>query len=129
MNTTISLEQTKAEFNHWRDNKETLGNTTPDKLRQQAVELAQQYSTSKVVTTLGLSGSVIKRWQSELKYSPTNNTTKQTFIALPNPQTNQPSVAQASIMLNDGTSIQLSGCASTQLLSAIAQACTASQQV
>ncbi|MER2491637.1 hypothetical protein [Catenovulum sediminis] len=129
MNTTLSLEQTKAQFAHWRDNKETLGTITPDKLRRQAVELTQHYSTTKVVTTLGLSGSVIKRWQSDLKLTQTTDAPIDAFVALPNSQAVYSTIAQASIVLNDGSSIVLNGGASTQLLSVIAQACNTANQL
>ncbi|MER2492806.1 hypothetical protein [Catenovulum sediminis] len=128
MNTTPLLEQTKAQFDHWRDNKDTLGTLTPVELRRQAVELTHQYSASKVVTTLGLSGSVIKRWRAELKLKHTQTTSEpiDTFVALPNTQQASAAIAEARIVLNDGTNIQLNGGASAQVLSVLAQALTVS---
>lgn len=126
MNTTPLLEQTKAQFDHWRDNKDTLGTLTPVELRRQAVELTHQYSASKVVTTLGLSGSVIKRWRTELKYTQTTSEPIDTFVALPNTQQANAAIAEARIVLNDGTNIQLNGGASAQVLSVLAQALTVS---
>ena len=126
MNTTPLLEQTKAQFDHWRDNKDTLGTLTPVELRRQAVELTHQYSASKVVTTLGLSGSVIKRWRAELKHTQTTSEPIDTFVALPNTQQANAAIAEARIVLNDGTNIQLNGGASAQVLSVFAQALTVS---
>ncbi|WP_143870138.1 hypothetical protein [Catenovulum sediminis] len=126
MNTTPLLEQTKAQFDHWRDNKETLGTLTPVELRRQAVELTHQYSASKVVTTLGLIGSVIKRWRAELKHTQTTSEPIDTFVTLPNTQQASAAIAEARIVLNDGTNIQLNGGASAQLLSVLAQALTVS---
>lgn len=126
MNTTTSLEQIKAQFDHWRDNKNTLGTLTPVELRRQAIELTQEYSVSKVVTTLGLSGSVIKRWRTELKHTQTTSEPIDTFIALPTTQQANAAIASASIILNDGTNIQLNGEASAQVLSVLAQALTVS---
>lgn len=126
MNTTTSLEQIKAQFDHWRDNKDTLGTLTPVELRWQAVELTKEYSLSKVVTTLGLSGSVIKRWRTELEHTQTTSEPMDTFIALPNTQQANAAIASASIILNDGTNIQLISGASAQVLSVLAQALTVS---
>ncbi|MBD1584952.1 hypothetical protein [Pseudoalteromonas sp. S16_S37] len=126
MNTTTSLEQIKAQFDHWRHNKDTLGTFTPVELRRQAVELTQEYSVSKVVTTLGLSGSVIKRWRTELKHTQTTIEPMDTFIALPTTQQANAAITSASIILNDGTNIHLNGEASAQVLSVLAQALTVS---
>lgn len=129
MNTTTSLEQIKAQFDHWRDNKDTLGTLTPVELRRQAVELTKEYSISKVVTTLGLSGSVIKRWRTKLEHTQTTSEPMDTFIALPNTQQANAAIASASIILNDGTNIQLNGGASAQVLSVLAQALTVSSSL
>lgn len=58
-----ALHTLAAQFAHWRQNKATLGKTTPHALRQQALSLSEHHSVSKIITTLGVSGSMFKKWQ------------------------------------------------------------------
>ena len=84
MPTLPPLQRTAAEFTSWRSNKNGRGETTPTALRRKAVELTRQYSVSKVTKTLGLSGSVIKRWREELVDNQvTSEKETRAFVSLP----------------------------------------------
>lgn len=99
-----SLEHVATEFANWRRNKTSQGTTTPTTLRRLAIGLTAHYSTSKVATALGLSGSVFKRWRTEAQ---SDVSLANQFVTLPAQATPLECVAQVSIALRNGGEITL----------------------
>jgi hypothetical protein len=49
-------------FEQWRKTRTSRKGRTPQPLRQQAVALKSQYSSSRITTTLQISGTQFKQW-------------------------------------------------------------------
>lgn len=125
MNHQDPLQRAAAEFSKWRANKTSRGGITPIALRQQAVALTEHYSVCKVVSTLGLSGSVIKRWREQLFFDAERiENTSHAFVELPQAVAPNMHIQQATLIFGEGSSLQVAGGLSTQLLTLIAKAVT-----
>lgn len=73
-----SLEQMVQAFAIWRQNKPKYS-LTPIELRQQAVNLLDNFTAGAIVKALGLGGVQFKKWCQQLSNAePQNN-----FVALP----------------------------------------------
>ena len=73
------INQVVAAFELWRKNRGSRKTPTPQALRQQAINLLEHCSSSKVTSMLRISGSQLKRWRGSVK----PNQTSQDFIRLP----------------------------------------------
>jgi len=71
------LESVAKQFTSWRTSRHK-GQNTPISLKEQAVALKSDYPVGKIVTTLGINHSTLKRW-SENHEAPKQST----FISLP----------------------------------------------
>ena len=49
-------------FEQWRKNRTSQKGSTPQPLRQQAVALKSQYSSSRITIALKISGGQFKQW-------------------------------------------------------------------
>jgi hypothetical protein len=56
------LSRVVAAFEQWRQTKNKQHTTIPSRLRQQAVALLDEYSSSKITSALRLSGAQLKNW-------------------------------------------------------------------
>ena len=54
-------------FEHWRSNRNGRQVSTPIALREQAVALLNNYSSSKIISALRISGSQLKQWRHTLE--------------------------------------------------------------
>jgi len=59
---TITVEA----FEQWRNTRNGRQVRTPASLREQAVLLLQEYSSSKIISALKISGTQLKQWRTEL---------------------------------------------------------------
>lgn len=117
------LQKTAAEFKRWRANKSGPGESTPVPLRKQAITLTTQYSVSQVTKALGLSGSVIKRWQTELAHGEADySTAPQPFVSLPKAAAQASCVQRMTLSFDDGVTIELTGDISSRLALVITEA-------
>jgi hypothetical protein len=66
-------------FEHWRSNRNGRQVSTPIPLREQAVALLNHYSSSKITSTLRISGSQLKQW----RHTPEPAEKTQLFVHLP----------------------------------------------
>lgn len=115
------LQMLAEQFTQWRQNKDTLGLKTPLALRQQAVELSQHYSASKIVTTLGLSGAVFKQWQTAAVQANTSSHTVDTqFVPLPETKPTSPAF---TLKFDNGSAIEVSTGVPKDTVLRIVQAC------
>ena len=123
MQTLSLLQKTAAEFKTWRANKNGPGEITPLPLRKQAIALTTQYSISQVTKSLGLSGSVIKRWRAEIVESEARCSTDfQPFVSLPKAAAQVSCVKGITLSFDDGGAIELTGDISSRMALVITEA-------
>jgi seryl-tRNA(Sec) selenium transferase len=118
------LAATVAAFERWRTNRTSATQTTPPALQQQAVALLDNFSSSKIVIALNISGTNLKRWAGQL--SPANGQLVATeFITLP--REDNPPTAELNLELTfgNGCHMRLCGDISPAQLSAITVSVTA----
>lgn len=80
MANTKEITQVVNAFELWRNSRSSRRTSTPQALRKQAIDLLEQYSSSKVSSMLRISGSQLKQWR-ESAVEP--NETRPDFIRLP----------------------------------------------
>lgn len=123
MPTLSPLQKTAAEFKQWRANKNGPGESTPVLLRKQAIALTTHHSVSRVTKTLGLSGSVIKRWQTELADGEAGcSTPPEPFVSLPKEAAKTSWVQKLTLSFDDGGTIEVTGDVSSRLAMVITEA-------
>ncbi len=67
LNTTPDkLSTVVTAFESWRNNRNGRQVSTPITLREQAVSLLNNYSSSKITSALRISGSQLKQWKNAL---------------------------------------------------------------
>lgn len=104
-------------FEQWRQNRVNKAVKTPSLLQQQAVALLAHFSSSKINTTLNISGANLKRWSAQV-----HNKQRQTeFIALPPIDEASPAALNMTLVFNNGCHMRLCGELSPAQLSAITQ--------
>ena len=79
MQNQLSLTEVNADFKNWRSNKPYSSEPVPERLRQQAISLLEQYPASKICSTLAISASQFKKWCQLAEIRPTRTE----FIELP----------------------------------------------
>lgn len=78
----MTLEDLKLEFNQWRKNKSSRGNSIPDDLWKKVSKISDTYSSSAICKALSISGLQFKKHSQRL--SDMQNKPKETkFIELP----------------------------------------------
>lgn len=117
-----TLQSVRADFQHWRANKSTLGPRIPDDLRRDAVALLGELSASTITTAIGVSCSMLKAWRNE-QPQPTDIPIE--FIALPSPApATEPPIDALTLSVTqpNGAKWQLQGCMNPEQLGAIIHA-------
>lgn len=123
MPTQSPLHKASAEFEQWRANKTSAGERTPLPLRQKAIALTDHYSVTRVTQTLGLSGSVLKRWRTELADSEEGEPTAPAqFVSLPKTAAQASCIQRITLSFDDGGTIELTGDISSRLARVITDA-------
>ena len=107
MQNQLSLTEVNADFKNWRSNKPYSSEPVPERLRQQAISLLEQYPASKICSTLAISASQFKKWcqLAEIR------STRTEFIELPAEGLveTKPSPIALELRLSNGHQLQLSG--------------------
>lgn len=73
------INQVVNAFELWRKKRGSRKSPTPQALRQQAIDLLEHCSSSKITSMLRISGSQLKQWREAVK----PNQTSPDFIRLP----------------------------------------------
>ena len=118
MENAKEINQVVNAFELWRANRGSRKSPTPQALRQQAIDLLEHCSSSKVTSMLRISGSQLKQWRESVKQQQTN----QDFIRLPVQDQQQHKVSEhPSIVLRlcNGATLTFSGEVSQTLLVAM----------
>lgn len=101
-------------FEHWRNNRNGRQVPTPTTLREQAVALLNNYSSSKITSALRISGGQLKQWRNNDE--PTEKTP--TFVHLPiSPSLTQPSF-NVELRFASGDEMSLSGGVDREMITA-----------
>ena len=115
MSNPEQLSSVIAAFEQWRHNKN--GRQTPTPLRQQAVTLLDNYSSSKITSALRISGTQLKQWAGSLqvvnKHDP--------FVHLPLSSSTQHKSLNLQLHFRHGEQLTLSGDISLSLITAMIQ--------
>jgi hypothetical protein len=114
------INQIVEAFELWRKNRVSRRSATPQALRQQAVELLEHCSSSKVTAMLRISGTQLKQWREAVEPSPTSSD----FIRLPGQGAREPVAndhLSVELRLCNGAALTLSGDISQALLVAMLQ--------
>jgi hypothetical protein len=121
MKNSDQLSITATAFDQWREKRVYPRERTPLALRQQAVLLYKNYSSSKITTALKISGTQLNQWKTLL--APKNS--HPDFIHLPSPSPSTPAIEPLNISLSfdNGASMVLRGAISSTLLITIIQEC------
>lgn len=107
-------------FEQWRKNRTSQKGSTPQPLRQQAVALKSQYSSSRITIALKISGGQFKQWCKD--YQSLNESID--FVQLPvtsSPQIDEVEVGALKLELSfsHGEQLRLSGQITPTLLSTL----------
>lgn len=108
---TDAISEVEADFNHWRQTRNSP--LTPERLKQQALSLLEQYRISDVCKRLRINHQTLKRWYQQSQ----PESMSLPFIELPSPsrQTSPPSTTNDSLCLtlsrqmNDGSTVSVQG--------------------
>ena len=109
MNSSELVAETISLFAHWRSSRCHPKERTPEALKQKAVELLPHIGKSQVCELLGLSPSILSRWEREAKTQASTSS----FIELPTTASALPSShdmrsscnALATVYLPNGTKL------------------------
>ena len=108
------LSQVALLFEQWRSSRAHGAEPVPVALRQQAIALLTQYSTSKLITTLRISGSQLKVWREESQ-PPSGD---ELCVALPSPE-NSNAGTELTVIFANGSQLNLSGELSSEMVMAV----------
>ena len=112
MSNQDQLPTVVSAFEHWRNNRNGRQVPTPTPLREQAVALLSNYSSSKITSALRISGSQLKQWRNSLE--PTDITSL--FVHLPiSPSLTQPPL-NVELRFARGDEMSLSGVVDSHLI-------------
>lgn len=117
MSNPEQLSSVIAAFEQWRHNKNGRQTATPEPLRQQAVALLDNYSSSKITSALRISGTQLKQWTESLQV--TNN--PDPFVHLPLSTSAQHKSLNLQLHFRHGEQLTLSGDLSLSLITAMIQ--------
>ena len=92
-------------FEHWRSNRNGRQAPTPTTLREQAVSLLNNYSSSQITSALRISGSQLKQWRS----SAVPTEAKAQFVHLPISISPTQSSINVELCFASGDQMHLSG--------------------
>jgi len=114
MATSDQISIVTTAFELWRSNRNGRQVPTPTTLRQQAVSLLNHYASSKITSTLRISGSQLKQWKNSLERD--DNATQ--FVQLPMPSpTTQPAI-ELELRFVSGELMRLSGIVDHDMITA-----------
>ncbi len=120
-----TLEQVVQAFALWRLQKTKPHTVTPIELRQQAVELVNDFTPSQIAKALGLSGMQFKKWCQELQSatpSAASEPQQSDFLSLPLPLGNPTSPSlELELTLPNATQVRICGELSVDLLRVLLQ--------
>lgn len=111
------LLRTFANFEQWRDNKQSRNSATPKHLCQQATALLSHYSKTTIVTKLRLSSDQFNRWC--LVYKTSDEAPH--FVPLPQVQP-LPETLSIELKFKNGNQLILSGELSEQVVAQLIEA-------
>ena len=102
-------------FEQWRNNRNERQARTPATLREQAALLLSDYSSSKIISALKISGTQLKQWRTALGLTEP----LPQFVALPTLSSlpNEPS--HIEFRFSNGDQLSLSGDISLNIITAI----------
>ena len=115
MSNSEQLSSVIAAFEQWRHHKN--GRQTPTPLRQQAVALLDNYSSSKITSALSISGTQLKHWAESLQVAET----PVPFVHLPLSSSAQYKSLNLQLHFRHGEQLTLSGDISLSLITAMIQ--------
>lgn len=116
MKNSDQLSITATAFDLWREKRVYPRERTPLALRQQAVLLYKNYSSSKITTALKISGTQLNQWKTLL--APKDE--HPDFVHLPSPSTTTEPLT-LSLSFANGASMVFNGAISSTLLTTIIQ--------
>ena len=112
MSNQDQLSTVVSAFEHWRSNRNGRQVPTPIALREQAVSLLNNYSSSQITSALRISGSQLKQWLNSAV--PTDSTSQ--FVHLPiSGSPTQPPV-KVELCFASGDQMHLSGLVNSDML-------------
>jgi hypothetical protein len=99
-------------FEQWRSNRNGRQEPTPNALREQAVSLLNNYSSSQITSALRISGSQLKQWRNSA--IPTE--TKPQFVHLPISISPMQSSIKVELCFACGDQMHLTGMVNSDML-------------
>lgn len=102
-------------FEHWRSNRNGRQVPTPIALREQAVTLLNNYSSSQITSALRISGSQLKQWRN----SAVPTETKPQFVHLPISISPTQSSINVELCFASGDQMHLSGVVDSDMLTSL----------
>lgn len=111
------LSRVITAFEQWRRNKKGRQVPTPALLRQQAIALLDNHSSSKITSALRISGTQLKNWAASLQ---TDNK-PDPFVHLPLSASTQDKSLNLTLHFRHGEQLTLSGELSLSLITAMIQ--------
>ena len=99
-------------FEHWRSNRNGRKEPTPLALREQAVTLLNNYSSSQITSAIRISGSQLKQWRNSV--APTDGTSQ--FVHLPISISPTQSSVKIELCFASGDQMHLSGLVDSSML-------------
>ena len=117
MKNSDQLSITATAFDQWREKRVYPRERIPLALRQQAVLLYKNYSSSQITTALKISGTQLNQWKTLL--APKDEHSE--FVHLPSPNASSIEPLNLSLSFANGATIVLSGDLSSTLIATIIQ--------
>lgn len=106
------LSTVVSAFEHWRSNRNDRQVPTPIALREQAVSLLNNYSSSQITSALRISGSQLKQWRN----SAVSTETQPQFVHLPISISPTQSAVKVELCFASGDQMHLSGLINSDML-------------
>ena len=117
MSNPEQLSRVVIAFEQWRKNRKGRQARTPTSLRQQAVALLDNYSSSKITSLLRISGTQLKQWVGSLQVA----NKPDPFVHLPLSSDTQHKSLNLQLHFRHGEQLTLSGDISLDLIMAMIQ--------
>lgn len=105
------LSTVVSAFEHWRRNRNGRQVPTPTTLREQAVSLLNNYSSSQITSALKISGSQLKQWRNSAI-----SEKKPPFVHLPISISPTQSSVKVELCFVSGDQMHLSGLVNSDML-------------
>ena len=127
MESHLTLEAVKAEFQLWRQNRASRGARTPEALRLKALALLDQHSVNQIRSALGITRDMLKAWGDQTEAKAPDTTTPVQFIDLPSESAFEPVTDPLTLNVTqaNGSHWHLQGNPSAAQLTAFVQALSA----